>query len=765
MVHREILPILISQEQELRLRKELKDFLIPLVAESSDIHREIKGLSFEQNIRGAEVYQDMNGHFYYYRSVPKEQLLEVGTFAVNDSAIGDLRVVQSVVEDICGTNLWKQLPSLPVRVDAIRQEATDLELSSYLFEGARVLQEPLARLLLDFSAQFGGQSLELFAMREPHFSEEEIAEAASRLEDAELVVSELEIYCSKTGKQLARFPSREALKEAAERGFLSPTNNLPIDQERIEQTVRATPTGLRLNHKSLWLALSAIDLLQEEELLQGEELLWKLDSDDASAQVFLLKNGMIVLLDFLGAWNDAGDILEAMQRYDYYQVDGSIVLAPLLVGQEVHRLVEEHVDYYGANMILRDDITMVPGGFETLIEVLNYESLRSTLESLKYLTRLPLSSHLADEYFGPSLDKPVALSEEDFLPQSWEGSDGNEIIDDSKEPEEVSVATSMLDEIEGFSGEAQEEEPEEAVDSEIVVPETVEKDSEVVATLDDELVAPTVEDEDNDEEEQGLTEDLDSLPLGLPDEDLLLANAPFSIKDLSQTLTKLHNSDLGVEELLISDDFVRLAQYSLSRPIQVTQEGQLVSKATDMKVMERAMVAPLVWKAARDTFVDGLSLPLEFIWLQGGEQGIAVAALDDDRLVTLEPNVTQLAPFLSNIQMNEDEALEFFSSVVDWEGVQGAFLSSQDGFVLEANGDLAGEGDIFAAMGGQLFNELDDLRAQAHLDYIGFVVIALKEQTVLGFRLGQDTILFLALESSEFLDKAFANLVELLLAR
>ena len=220
-VLREVLRVKVGEEQEQDLWQRLKGLYQPLVSDVPGVFRELLELNGMPSGRGGELFMGKEEDILFYWISEARDSVEAGVIFTDTPPVERFEEFRSSIASVLDAWRWTPLSVLSRRFRLVAEESDPFPVAKGQLEAAKVLTAPECRELLGRVSANPGLMLSAFAGDRS----EEYAEFVDGLVDKGLLEREFEVFDRDTNRELARFPTFEALQEAAERGFRSPFSN------------------------------------------------------------------------------------------------------------------------------------------------------------------------------------------------------------------------------------------------------------------------------------------------------------------------------------------------------------------------------------------------------------------------------------------------------------------------------------------------------------------------------------------------------------
>ena len=334
-VLREVLRVKVGEEQEQDLWQRLKGLYQPLVSDVPGVFRELLELNGMPSGRGGELFMGKEEDILFYWISEARDSVEAGVIFTDTPPVERFEEFRSSIASVLDAWRWTPLSVLSRRFRLVAEESDPFPVAKGQLEAAKVLTAPECRELLGRVSANPGLMLSAFAGDRS----EEYAEFVDGLVDKGLLEREFEVFDRDTNRELARFPTFEALQEAAERGFRSPFSNRLISEERIDQLLRPTPLGKRLAHRNLWLALSLAEALSHHGVSE-KSLRWTLESDYQTVDLFAIYEGSVFMFEVQEAEVTPDKAFRFVSRANYYEPDAAFLVSPLTGGGEAEQVLK-----------------------------------------------------------------------------------------------------------------------------------------------------------------------------------------------------------------------------------------------------------------------------------------------------------------------------------------------------------------------------------------------------------------------------------------
>jgi len=254
----------------------------------------------------------------------------------------------------------------------------------------------------------------------PAISEDDI----TLLRELGLLESDYVVFCRRSGKQISRVSSYQALEEAGKRGFKCFSCGRPILDEKIEQTLKCTGLGRRLAGVELWAALRVREALLDLDS-EGAGILIKNDGSPRACHLFLLHQGRLTMLEVHDQAPDLAGMDWFFRRAAFYNPDRAVMIS---LGRLDDRSRDFLMQDAPVSLEIIEGLDNLEDGLNRVLEANRRDLCVEMLGRFSSFTSLPLQEWIQTGYFGTSAiaappepvpGQPTPLAMEEVV-EDWE---------------------------------------------------------------------------------------------------------------------------------------------------------------------------------------------------------------------------------------------------------------------------------------------------------------------------------------------------------
>jgi len=231
---------------------------------------------------------------------------------------------------------------------------------------SREIEKPEALRLI--STLGSGKEIFLKSLLEGIDNVHAVEAALDRFQKVGLAAKDYVILCQKTGQQILRASSGEAVEESLQKGFKCSLCGKPISQERLEELIVISDFGQKMLDRDYWLVVRAFGALETLGITQKEILV---ERSSAQAPVIFFNLGgrpaVLVLKSAPFTLNDVYIIQAQVAAY-------GIALAVLVSNAKIPTIIKNNIRQ-GASACTFGFIENLDG-FEEKLQLVLRERLR-----------------------------------------------------------------------------------------------------------------------------------------------------------------------------------------------------------------------------------------------------------------------------------------------------------------------------------------------------------------------------------------------------
>ena len=413
---RERLKVRVSKERENDLWARLCEQFQPLVVDVALQIRRVLDLPPALVSPGGELFLTGQSDLLYYWISEDRRSIEVGAVyneASPDQAFDEFR---QTVGEALGSDRWQQLTNQAERFQPLLEESEAFPNFEGDIEPARAMAPPANRHLLAEVSRRSGAPLEQVTSNKFEANWDQVAE---QLESCQLIQREFQVYCRDTGIQLCKFPSKNALDEAARMGFRSFSSGRPIMEERIIQFLFSTDLGRRLSKRNLWLALCLADALKQMGV-ERKHLRWTVEKDYRTINLFSAYRDSAILFEIQEEAVTADMAFRFLSRARYYRPDAAFLVTPLSLRPDARQLIDAYRPEGGMRVRTLHDLSLLAKELERVQSQTMDRSVEDLLQRFGGLTWVNVGNCVGEHLLGPEPEPASVQESSESLPEEPE---------------------------------------------------------------------------------------------------------------------------------------------------------------------------------------------------------------------------------------------------------------------------------------------------------------------------------------------------------
>ncbi|MCD4784481.1 MAG: hypothetical protein K8T10_11725 [Candidatus Eremiobacteraeota bacterium] len=717
---REKLETPVSQRTSELLWEGLSKSYKPLLHEVRAENREKIGLDFMDGslfYRG-EIFFTESGQLLYYLASEDKESIEAGTILTTDEGKQIFsgfreKIRDTVLFDKSQLTSWEPVKLENRQFDLIREEAQTLEVDRMETEAAFVMKDDnLRHLLKEISEKGSCFQDELLKGENDHNTPSML----NQLEILGLISKEFFIFCRKTGQQISRIHSLDALEDARIHGFKCFNCGRLISEEKISPQVKCSKLGEKFSQANYWLALHLIYIL-EDMGINIEKIYYKTQKDNKVFDLFVNSYGHFFMFEIKDEPVKLEDVFMFLSRVNLFKPFRTILISSHPVPLDVHMYLK---NYRGTPLTLVEGLDELEDYLidcfrhkqevylehlfkkftgETGIDILQMFLEKFFAGREEIIVRRPkrISEKIADEVQEEVIEKMEEFTE--VLP----GEELEEIAQLTREMPAVAMETMEI-EIEdlGIIEEEETELPqihdeiplEEPVEEEIPKPVS-EEESEVAG---EQGIEEMIEEEIHKVEEgDGLTMDFE---VSLPTEILSIEEIPTVIDTSEEDLESRVEEILRIIETkgivgnysLLEDELKKIKEIDSISAAIVGTDGLIICSELNNNVDSLALSAyssvimqtisntldELGFKKAQSVYIEGITGRVRFFPVNGE----IVVAYEERKTSEVEEEGGLLP---GEVVLREAIMKKVLEDLVKIDGIMGSIIAGRDGLIIESH--------------------------------------------------------------------------------
>lgn len=307
---------------------------------------------------------------FYYKLDPNGKFMEVGALSRKEpQGFEDFRLrIREKLEEISGRPVgdFEELDSYQEVLPLLKETSETILPSRADMAASREIEKPEALRLI--STLGSGKEIFLKSLLEGIDNVKAVEAALERFQKVGLAAKDYVILCQKTGQQILRASSGEAVEESLQKGFKCSLCGKPISQERIEELIVISDFGQKMLDRDYWLVVRAFGALETLGITQKEILV---ERSSAQAPIIFFNLGgrpaVLVLKSAPFTLNDVYIIQAQVAAY-------GIALAVLVSNAKIPTIIKNNIRQ-GASACTFGFIENLDG-FEEKLQLVLRERLR-----------------------------------------------------------------------------------------------------------------------------------------------------------------------------------------------------------------------------------------------------------------------------------------------------------------------------------------------------------------------------------------------------
>ncbi|MHB2021374.1 MAG: hypothetical protein ACYCW6_30950 [Candidatus Xenobia bacterium] len=341
----------------------------------------------EQSLMAGEIYLIDPDTLLYFKAPRPKAVLEAGIITRKDPA--SYADFFSTIKD----QLRELIPEFPGEWQPVGRNglATPMDEGTVLprlhpsrqeVESAEELEGDMTRELLSHILQKGQCFLgKLVENRDKATTERMVA----RFDRLGMITRDYAVLCSKTGQQILRVASREAIEDPSHKTFKCFICGKSISEETVDEIITASDYGRRLLESDYWLLVRVVGAMQRLGISEDDITIRQ---DDSLHNLFVTINQEAYLYVLANRKLGLPDANIVSAHVAAFELDHVVLVS----NEKVPGLLRHHLERTNSScdFSVVDSLKGLEDRFESILKEKEKRVLRDTLDSFATLTPVPI---------------------------------------------------------------------------------------------------------------------------------------------------------------------------------------------------------------------------------------------------------------------------------------------------------------------------------------------------------------------------------------
>lgn len=398
------LPIKIKPNDEERVRGELRRrFPVIIEAVREDFWKLMSLQRIEERSPlSGEIYLSDGGLFLYF-FIPRERnFVETGCLFENEEGRNTFQGFCDTVKETLLPGLrtaepgWQPFRPVHPNFVLMKGEASHLVPTEKDLLSAVILRDERVRSLLALLKEKPQSFLEQLI---PEEEREDAQRHIEMLISHGLIEREFIVFCRSNDVQISRVSEISAIEDASSRGLKCPFCERTFSEEKIEQSLKVTPFGMKMTKPNFWLVLQVLKLLADFGI-DSQNILTRAAGNARVHDIFINFEHFLILVEVKETPPKLDEIFLFFSRIDFCKPDVAIFITPTPLSDEGRLYLRKHP---GLPIIVIENMDELQEDFMNIFRQKRGAYIKDVFSNLAPYTQLDIAGTISTYFLEDEL--------------------------------------------------------------------------------------------------------------------------------------------------------------------------------------------------------------------------------------------------------------------------------------------------------------------------------------------------------------------------